>query len=465
MAISYEDAPELRSNHQNTTGATMSVAAMSLTRVPGIRWRILALIFLATTINYIDRQSISLLFPVISRPGELNLTPLQYSRITSALLVAYMISQSVSGRFFDRFGARVGFSVSIIIWSLAAMGHAFITGVYSFAALSFLLGFGEAGNWPGSAKVIAEWFPVRERALGMAVFNSGVAMGSVIAPPLIIALQFKFGWRTTFLMAGALGFPWLIAWLSVYRTPATHPRITPEEHELIMEGRDVSAAGGTSLSFAKLLRYRQVWAVVLARFFVDPVWWLFVLWLPEYLTKARGLSLKQVGLWAWVPYLAASTGSLFGGWLAGRLISRGMSVNRARKTVIVIAASMTPAGLLAARAHSTFSALTFISLVLFSFQMWVGNVQTLPSDFFPKELVGSVAGLGGTGAAIGSMIFTLTTGWIVTHFSYAPVLTIAGLLAPVGTTVLFCLAGRIQRITLDTASSPLSTPQITPAAT
>ena len=431
--------------------------------IPGLRWRILFLIFLATTINYIDRQTISLLFPVISRPGELNLTPLQYSRITSALLIAYMFSQSVSGRLFDRFGARVGFTVSIILWSFAAMGHAFITGFTSFAALSFLLGFGEAGNWPGSAKVIAEWFPVRERAFGMAVFNSGVAMGSVIAPPLIIALQFKFGWRTTFLCAGALGFPWLAAWLATYRPPAIHPRITREELELIQEGRQVSA-GSVAVPLTELLKHRQVWAVILARFFVDPVWWLFVLWLPEYLTKARGLSLKQIGLWAWVPYLAASMGSLFGGWLAGRLISRGMSVNRARKTVIVIAASMTPAGLLAARAHSTFSALAFISLVLFSFQMWVGNVQTLPSDFFPKEVVGSVAGLGGTGAAIGSMIFTLTTGWIVTHFSYAPVLTIAGLLAPVGTIVLFTLAGRIQRISLDGTPGPLNTTQVAPAA-
>jgi len=433
-----------------------------LTKISGLRWRILALIFLATTINYIDRQTISLLFPVISRPGELNLTPLQYSRITSALLIAYMFSQSVSGKFFDRFGARIGFTVSIIIWSFAAMGHAFITGFTTFAAMSFLLGFGEAGNWPGSAKVIAEWFPVRERALGMAVFNSGVAMGSVIAPPLIIALQFKFGWRSTFLWAGALGFPWLAAWLAVYRPPAAHPRITKEELELIQEGRQASKGPVPSLS--QLLKHRQVWAVVLARFFVDPVWWLFVLWLPEYLTKARGLSLKQIGMWAWAPYLAASTGSLFGGWLAGQLISGGMSVNRARKTVIIIAACMTPAGLLAARAESTLSALAFISLVLFSFQMWVGNVQTLPSDFFPKEVVGSVAGLGGTGAAIGSMIFTLTTGWIVTHFSYAPVLTIAGLLAPVGTIVLFSLAGRIQRISLDGTSGPLNTTQVAPAA-
>jgi ACS family hexuronate transporter-like MFS transporter len=422
---------------------------LAVRKIPGLRWRILTLIFLATSINYIDRQSISLLFPVMSRPSELNLTPLQYSRIATALLIAYMCSQSLSGKFFDRFGARVGFTVSILIWSFAAMGHAFIVGFASFATLSFMLGFGEAGNWPGSAKVIAEWFPVRERALGMAVFNSGVAMGSVVAPPLIIALQFQFGWRATFLCAGALGFPWLLAWLKWYRTPATHPNLTEEERSLIMQGRQVSPSGGKVLSLTQLLRYRQVWAVVLARFFGDPVWWLFVLWLPEYLSKARGLSLKEIGMSAWVPYLAASGGSLFGGWLAGRLIGGGMTVNRARKTVIATAACLTPAGLLAAQAHSTVTALAFISVVLFAFQMWVGNVQTLPSDFFPEELVGSVAGLGGTGAAVGSMIFMLATGWIVTHFSYAPVLVIAGLLAPTGTVILFVLSGRIQRISAD----------------
>jgi ACS family hexuronate transporter-like MFS transporter len=418
--------------------------------IKGLRWRILFLIFLATTINYVDRQSISLLFPVLSRPSELDLSPLQYSRIASALLIAYMCSQSISGKFFDRYGARVGFAVSILIWSFAAMGHALIRGFYSFATASFLLGFGEAGNWPGSAKVIAEWFPVRERALGMAVFNSGVAMGSIIAPPLIIALQFWLGWRVTFFCAGVLGIPWLFAWLALYRPPDVHPNLGAQERALIIEDRSQSATrGGRRIPLTHLLNRRQVWAVILARFFVDPIWWLFVLWLPEYLSKARGLSLKQIGLFAWVPYLAASAGSLFGGWLSGRLISSGWTVNAARKTVIAVAASMTPAGLLAARAGNTISALGFISVVLFSFQMWVGNVQTLPSDFFPEEVVGSVAGFGGTGAAVGSMLFTLATGWIVTHFSYAPVLTIAGLLAPIGTVVLFVLAGRIRPISLD----------------
>jgi ACS family hexuronate transporter-like MFS transporter len=238
----------------------------------------------------------------------------------------------------------------------------------------------------------------------------------------------------------------LLAWLAYYRPVAEHPRLTDKERSLILENRHVVA--GPAVSLTTLLKYRQVWAVVLARFFGDPIMWLFVFWLPEYLIRERGLSLKQVGLSAWVPYVAASAGSLFGGWLSGHLIKGGMSVNAARKIVIGIAAAMTPAGLLAARAQTTLAALAFISVVLFSFQMWVGNVQTLPSDFFPERMIGSVAGLGGTGAAMGSMVLMLVTGWVVTHFSYAPMLAVAGVLAPVGTIVLFLLAGRIERLPL-----------------
>ena len=410
-----------------------------------LRWWMIGLVALATTINYVDRQSISLLFPVLSKPSELNLSALQYSRVATVLLLAYMISQSVSGKFYDRYGTRVGFTVSIVIWSIAAMGHSLITGFYSFAALSFVLGFGEAGNWPGAAKMVAEWFPARERALGMAIFNSGAALGSVIAPPLIIGLQLVVGWRTTFVIAGSFGFVWLATWLFTFWTPEKHPRISPEELALIQEGRAASSKAAT-ISVGRLLRIRQVWAIILARLIVDPIWWLFVLWLPEYLNKARGLSVKQIGMFAWAPYLAASAGSLFGGWLAGRLIRGGVDLSRARKTVIAIAACLMPAGLLAARAESAIAALGYIAIVLFGFQMWISNVQTLPSDFFSDRTVGSVAGFGGTGAAIGSMTLTLATGWIVTHFSYAPVLMIAGILAPVGTVLLFVLAGKIRRV-------------------
>ncbi|HUA58919.1 MAG TPA: MFS transporter [Verrucomicrobiae bacterium] len=419
---------------------------------PGVRWTIISLIFFATAINYVDRQSISLLFPVFGRPSELNITPLEYSRIGTVLLLAYMLSQSISGKFYDRYGSRIGFTVSIVLWSLAAMGQSLIVGLGSFAAATFLLGFGEAGNWPGAAKVVAEWFPVRERALGMAIFNSGAALGSVVAPPLIVWLQLRLGWRMAFFCAGTLGLFWLVAWLALYHTPETHPRVSKEELRLIREGGAPRATAQTAPRWRTLLRYRQVWAIVTARFLVDPIWWLFVLWLPEYLSKARGMSLKQIGMFAWAPYLAAAMGSLFGGWLSGRMIAAGASANRARKTVVVLAACLMPAGILAARAESPLTALGFIAIVLFGFQMWISNVQTLPSDFFSDSAVGSVAGLGGTGAAVGSILFTLTTGWVVTHLSYAPVLVVAGLLAPAGTVALLLLAGNIQRLDLGRAA-------------
>jgi len=413
---------------------------------PGVRWTIITLIFLATAINYVNRQSISLLFPVFGRPSELNITPIEYSRIGSILLLAYMLSQSISGKFYDRYGSRIGFTVSIVLWSVAAMGQSLIVGLASFAAATFFLGFGEAGNWPGAAKVVAEWFPVRERALGMAIFNSGAALGSVVAPPFIVWLQLRLGWRMAFFCAGTLGLFWLVAWLALYHTPGTHPRISKEELRLIQEGRAPRPSARTAPRWRSLLRYRQVWAIVVARFLVDPIWWLFVLWLPEYLNKARGMSLKQIGMFAWAPYLAAAMGSLFGGWLSGRMIASGWSPDRARKTVVIAAACLMPAGILAARAESPMAALGLIAIVLFGFQMWISNVQTLPSDFFSESTVGSVAGLGGTGAAVGSMLFTLTTGWVVTHFSYAPVLVVAGLLAPAGTVALLLLAGTIQPV-------------------
>lgn len=417
----------------------LSTPDTSLLALPGLRWRMIALIFLATCINYVDRQSISLLFPVLSK--ELNFTALQYSRVATCLLLAYMISQTVSGKFYDRYGNRIGFTISIIIWSLAAMAHSMIAGLTTFAALSFCLGFGEAGNWPGAAKVVAEWFPIRERALGMAIFNSGAALGSIIAPPLITMLQIQLGWRTTFLCAGFLGFLWLVGWLLFYRPP------NEAERAALREGAE-PARPSKPIAWGTLLRMRQVWAILVARLLVDPIWWLFVLWLPEYLSKARGLSVKQIGMFAWAPYVAAACGSLFGGWLAGRLVARGYSVNRARKTVIICAACLIPAGILAAFAESAMAALGYIAIVLFGFQMWISNVQTLPSDFFPQGAVGSVAGLGGTAAALGSMAFTLSTGWVVTHFSYAPVLVTAGLLAPIGTVLLFLVSGPIQRVRL-----------------
>jgi ACS family hexuronate transporter-like MFS transporter len=472
-------------------------------KLPGLRWWIVGLIFLATLINYIDRLTISVLASEITR--DLHLSNTEFGGIVTWFLLAYTISQSLSGKLYDRIGTRLGFTFSIIVWSVAAMAHAFARGLGSLSLFRFILGFGEAGNWPGAAKTVAEWFPIKQRAFGMAIFNSGAAIGSIVAPPLIVWLAQTYDWQTTFLVTGSLGFLWLVLWLLFYQTPDRHPWITPEELALIRAGQEIaedveavsaeqelvgtelfaSRAGGTSAlskpgngesqpqqetvatiediatsvtpvdaptegapRWRELLRYRQVWAIVASRFLTDPIWWLYITWLPKYLADARGFSLTKIGLFAWVPFVAADAGSLTGGWMSGYLIGRGWSVDRARKAVILVAALLMPAGIVAAFVDNPMTALVLIGVVLFGFQVWINNVQTLPSDFFSDRAVASVAGLGGTGAGIGSMIFIFTTGWVVDHFSYVPILVAAGILAPLGTVTLFMLTGPIRRVQL-----------------
>ena len=430
-------------------------------KIRGLRWVIIAMIFFATLINYIDRLTISVLAPVITK--ELNLSNTEFGGIATWFLFAYTISQALSGKLYDRIGIKKGFTVSIVVWSLAAMAHAFAVGIRSLSAFRFVLGLGEAGNWPGAAKTVAEWFPARQRAFGMAIFNSGAAIGSIVAPPIIVGITAYFGhWQQTFIITGVLGFIWLVAWLFIYDKPETHKWITREELDLIREHDTLEPVAEPEATVAaesqeavpeeraigwfELLRYKQTWSIVLARFLVDPVWWLYITWLPLFLNQVHGFDLKQIGLFAWVPYVAADAGSLFGGWLSGFLISKGWSVNSARKAVIAFAALLMPAGILAAFTPDSMTALALIGVVLFGFQVWINNVQTLPSDFYSSKAVGSVAGLGGMGAGIGSMIFIFTTGWVVDNFSYTPILVTAGLLAPIGTLVLFALAGSIKRV-------------------
>ncbi|HEX8195216.1 MAG TPA: MFS transporter [Pyrinomonadaceae bacterium] len=417
-------------------------------KLSGLRWWIIGLIFFVTLINYIDRLTISVLAPVITK--DLGLSNTEFGTITTWFLLAYTISQAVSGKFYDRVGNKIGFIFSVVLWSIAAILHAFAGGLASLSVFRFILGFGEAGNFPGAAKVNAEWFPQRERALAQGIFNSGVALGSIVAPPLIIWLQLNFGWKTTFIATGALGFLWLVFWVILYKPREEHPWLTENERDVIeseeKQPENPQTANRKPQSYASLLGYKQTWAIVLARFLGDPVWWLYITWLPKYLYDARGFDLKQIGLFAWVPFVAAGLGSVFGGWLAGYFIGRGWSVDRARKVIIGFSSLLTPAGIIAAYTSDAMLALAMISVVLFGFQVWINNVQTLPSDFFPKTAVGSVAGLGGMGAGVGSMIFIFTTGWVVDSFSYVPILVAAGLLVPLGTMVLFALSGRIQKV-------------------
>lgn len=409
--------------------------------IHGLRWWIIGLIFLATLINFIDRLTVSILGPVIM--AQLQLTHSQFGSITTWFLIAYTASQGLSGKLYDRIGARRGFTISVLVWSIAASAHAFARGLGDLRALRLVLGLGEAGNWPGAAKVVAEWFPVRERAFAMGIFNSGVAIGNIVAFPLVTWLQLRFGWKTTFLVTGALGFGWLLLWRWLYDAPDRHRALTRAEYTLIKEDR---ATAARPMSWGRLLEYRQTWSIVLARFLTDPVWWLYITWLPVYLYTVRGFDLKEIGLFGWLPFVTADAGSLLGGYVSGRLIAQGWTVNRARKSVIALAAVFMLAGIPAALTADRFLALACIACVTFGFQAWINNVQTIPSDVFPGEAVASVAGLGGVGAGIGAILFTMTTGFVVDRFSYTPILLTAALLPLAGTAVLFAVGGTIRPV-------------------
>jgi len=412
-------------------------------RAARARWWIAILLFLVTLINLIDRSSISVLAPVIT--SQLGLNNLQFATMNTWFLVAYAASQALSGRFFDRVGTRRGLGLAVVVWSSAAMAHAFARGFASFACCRVALGIGEGGNWPAAAKVTAEWFPARERALSISIVNAASALALIVSPPLVFLLQSRFGWPAAFLVTGALGLVWLVLWLLFYKAPERDGSFSLDENVIPQDL--ASSAGAQRIGWFELLKCRQVWAIVLARFFADPIWWLYLIWLPLYLHNTRGFSMQQVGFSAWVPYLAAAAGSLAGGWTSGYCIARNWSVDRARKAVIVVAAFLMLANILAATARGPLPALIFIGLVLFGFQSWISNVQTLPSDFFRADVVASVAGLGGLGAAVGSILLNQATGYVVDRFhSYTPVLVAASVLPLLATAILLLLGGPIRRV-------------------
>ena len=400
-----------------------------------------------TVINYIDRMTLSVLAPTIRE--EFGMSNTSYSRVVTIFLLGYTISQALSGRILDKIGTRAGFMLFVGIWTVASMLHATARSVVQLGAFRFLLGLGEAGNWPGAAKAVAEWFPVRERAFGMAIFNSGASIGAVVAPPLIAWVALTYGWRKAFFIGATLSSIVMIAWFFFYRTPAEHPNLSEEELKHIQS--DQTSADASSLEtkrpWLSLFRHRQVWAVMAARFFSDPIWWFLIAWLPNYLKSERGFSLALIGLLAWIPFLFADIGNLAGGAVSSLLIKRGWSVDRARKTVLVISALMVPTGVaMVVGGASDTIAIAGISVIAFGFQSWIVNVHTLPSDCFPKQDVGSVFGIGGTSAGIASMGFTLLVGYIVDRFSYTPVFIMVGLMGPLAAMLLLLIMRRIERV-------------------
>jgi MFS transporter, ACS family, hexuronate transporter len=392
-----------------------------------LRWGIVSLLFFATVINYLDRQALSLLAPVLRDTFGISNT--DYSRIIFAFLLAYMIMQAGSGRMMDWLGTRKGFSITIVFWSIAAMLHAAANSALFFGFSRFLLGLGEAGNWPGAVKAISEWFPVRERAAAIGFFNSGSIVGALIAPLIIPWVALQFGWRAAFLVTGACGFLWLIPWLLIYRLPHQHPWISASELELI---REPESAGGDErtppVRWQSLLKRRDVWSLVFGRMFADPVWWFYVFWLPEYLKRERGFSMEMIAYFAWIPFLTAGIGSLVGGAASGWLIRRGWPVLRARKATMLFCTGGMLAGIPAVLTGNSFLALAMISTVTFAYSAWASNILALPADIYEKTIVATASGISGTGAALGGMAFTLATGFAVDHFSYVPIFFAAALM-------------------------------------
>lgn len=423
---------------------------MNNTTIKGLRWLVITLVAIATIINYIDRSALAVMWPGIA--ADLGMDKRDYANILSVFLIGYAVGQSLFGKLFDALGTRIGFLLSILLWSGAIALHFMARSAMSFGFFRVLLGVGEAGNWPGATKAIAEWFPVRERALGQGIFGAGASLGSVIAPPLVSALYAWVGWKSTFILTGVLGFIWILPWLILYKSgPGTHPWISAEERAHILDGQRSAAPQALRHddyvpTLGQLLRHRQSWGVIAARFFIDPVWWLFVSWLPLYLNERFHFDVKQIGLFGWVPYVGAALGALLGGWLCGRLLERGWSVNRARKLVIgsglII---MLPALLLSAAAETPLLAVLSIGVILFGFQAAITNIQTLPSDFFSGKTVGTLAGLSGTSAVLGVIICMQLVPELTAGGNYTPFFVLGALLLPLVFISLW-LGGTVARV-------------------
>jgi ACS family hexuronate transporter-like MFS transporter len=364
-----------------------------------VRWTICALLFGAATVNYLDRQVLSVLKGTLSH--ELGWNELDYGNLVTAFQGAYALGMLLMGRLMDSLGTRRGFSLAVGFWSLAAMAHGLATSTLGFAGARFALGLGEAGMFPGAVKTIAEWFPKRERALATGIFNSGTNVGAILCPIVVPAVVTVWGYRAAFVVTGGAGMLWLVAWLLLYKPPAEHPKLTHDERAYI---ESEPPARGAHLRWRELWPHRQAWAFAGAKFLTDPFWWLYLFWIPDFLQKTYGLKLLQVGPPLVVIYLMSDFGSVAGGYLSSRWLARGASVNRARKYAMLVCALGVVPILLATRVNSLWSAVLLVGLATAAHQGFSANLFTLSSDLFPARAVGSVVGFGGMAGALGGML-------------------------------------------------------------
>lgn len=408
-------------------------------RRTSVRWWIVWTLFFSTTINYISRQTFSVLAPLITSQYHLSHTDL--AKILGAFQIAYAGTWLLGGIFLDLVGTRIGLALAVVFWSVVNILTGFASSVFGFAFFRFLLGIGEGFNWPGASKTVAEWFPRQERSLAVAIFDSGSSVGGAVAALAIPLIALKFGWRSAFVFSGLLGFGWLLVWLRAYHPLDRHPRVTEAEVALVRSGQDAPAVSPQRglQRWLQLARDRNVWGIVLGRALTDPIWWFYVFWLPQYLSDARGFTLKRIALFAWMPFVAADLGNFTGGWISGLCIRKGMSVLHARKWVCAFSCLPILAGIPAAHVSNVYVALGLICFALWGYASWSTMGLTLPSDLFPQDVVATVTGLSGLAAGLFGTVFTFGVGILVDHFSYAPAFLVAGLMPLFATAFLLLL--------------------------
>jgi MFS transporter, ACS family, hexuronate transporter len=389
-------------------------------KIGNYRWTVCALIFFATTINYLDRQVIGILKPLLE--SDLKIGELQYGNIVTVFQLFYGVSMLLAGRLIDKFGTKIGYGVSVLLWSIAAMGHALAKGVVGFGFWRALLGMSESGNFPAAIKTIAEWFPKKERALATGIFNSGTNVGAIVAPVAVPAIVIAWGWQAAFIITGATGFIWITLWYFFYELPEKKRKLSVAELEYIKSDPDEKNESERPIPWIQLLKYRQTWLFFIGKAMTDPIWWFYLFWIPGWLSTVRGagLDIKSFGIPLVVIYSSTTVGSIFGGWLSSFLIKRGMSPFDARKyTMLIFALLVIPVFFAQSSGVSTWGAVALISLAASSHQAWSANIFTTVSDAFPKRAISSVTGIGGMAGALGGAFVSIFAGHILDFFKKA----------------------------------------------
>jgi ACS family hexuronate transporter-like MFS transporter len=431
-----------------TPNETMTANVAGAGPIGRYRWTICALLFFATTVNYIDRAVLGLLAPVLQ--SEIGWSEIEYGYIVTAFTAAYAIGLLFAGGLIDRFGTKLGYTIAIIVWSVAAMGHAAVRSAFGFGVARFSLGLGESANFPAAIKAVAEWFPKKERAFATGLFNSGANIGAVVAPAVVPWLTIEYGWQASFIATGAIGFLWLVAWVILYDRPEIHKRVSQSELAYIQS--DPPDPPAAKLAWGKLLRHRQTWAFVIGKFLTDPIWWFYLYWLPSFFNKNYHLSLTALGLPLIAIYTLTSVGSIGGGWLSGAFMKRGWSINKARKMVMLLCALCIVPIMSAASVTELWLAVTLIGVAAAAHQGWSANLFTTVSDMFPKQAVGSVVGLGGMAGAVGGMLIATFAGYVLEWTgSYVLLFIVSGSVYLIALLIIHLLVPKLEPAKLELA--------------